>query len=553
MAQPTYVTSGAANATGFSFRVAVQLDFGTSGNVAVLAQAFLEGGSSAGNVNSITVGGTLTGGTTTGSGAGARNKDGTISGGTALTLETEILGASYLGTAGTARAGRIAGLTLTGLQWVQVEAYYLGAPSDGTRPIMLVDVWSGVSAIAAGTGFAASATSGAFSQSVTTTADDVAVALFHTTAPDADTFTATSPTELHLRALVADQVTGINGINVSEPGVAGTTAMVGAFGSATTRPVAGTKWVVQGITAPAGPTLTAPTGVATGTTTATIGATTDTSSGTIYGVVTTSATPPTTTQIAAGQDHTGATAAASGNTGTLTTSGVKTINVTGLTASTTYRAHLYHDDASGDSAVVTSAAFITDITSPSLSAQTASSAAPLTCQGSVSTNEGNGTLYAVVTASATAPSAAQVKAGQDHTGSAALRVISQAVSGTGTQSISSGSVTAGTRYMHFMHEDAAANQSTVVSSASFVVAATFSITTDALEDETGAVLASVTLTRAYAIRLSDHTLVASWASPATNGSGQLVLADAALTAVPHLLATVSNSNADAGAKVYTPG
>jgi hypothetical protein len=107
--------------------------------------------------------------------------------------------------------------------------------------------------------------------------------------------------------------------------------------------------------------------------------------------------------------------------------------------------------------------------------------------------------------------------------------------------------------MHFMHEDAAANQSTVVSSASFVVAATFSITSDALEDETGAVLASVTLTRAYAIRLSDHTLVASWASPATNGSGQLVLADAALTAVPHLLATVSNSNADAGAKVYTPG
>ena len=304
---------------------------------------------------------------------------------------------------------------------------------------------------------------------------------------------------------------------------------------------------------PAGPVLTAPTGVATGTTTATIGATTDTASGTIYGVVTTSATAPTTTQIAAGQDHTGATAAASGNTGTLTTSGTKTINVTGLTASTTYRAHLYHDDASGDSAVVTSAAFITDVTSPSLSAQTASSAAPLTCQGSVSTNEGNGTLYAVVTASATAPSAAQVKAGQDHTGSAALRVISQAVSGTGTQSIASGSVTAGTRYMHFMHEDAAANQSAVVSSASFVVAATFTITTDALEDETGAVLASVTLTRAYAIRLSDHTLVASWASPATNGSGQLVLADAALTAVPHLLATVSNSNADAGAKVYTPG
>ena len=73
-----------------------------------------------------------------------------------------------------------------------------------------------------------------------------------------------------------------------------------------------------------------------------------------------------------------------------------------------------------------------------------------------------------------------------------------------------------------------------------------------IKDEANVVQAGVTLTRAYAIRLSDHTLVASWAAPTTNGSGQLVLSDAALTATPHLLATVSNSNADAGAKVYTP-
>lgn len=93
----------------------------------------------------------------------------------------------------------------------------------------------------------------------------------------------------------------------------------------------------------------------------------------------------------------------------------------------------------------------------------------LVCSGGVTTDKGNGTLYAVATASATSPSAAQVKAGQDHTGAAALRVISQAVSATGAQSIASGAVTAGTRYLHFMHEDAATNQSTVVSSASFTV------------------------------------------------------------------------------------
>lgn len=112
-----------------------------------------------------------------------------------------------------------------------------------------------------------------------------------------------------------------------------------------------------------------------------------------------------------------------------------------------------------------------DTTAPTLSSPSGSSSSALTCSGSVSTNEGNGTLYSVVTASATAPTAAQVKAGQDNTGSAALRVVSQSVSGTGTQTIASGSVTAGTRYFHFMHEDAAANQSSVSSSASFTVSA----------------------------------------------------------------------------------
>jgi hypothetical protein len=111
-----------------------------------------------------------------------------------------------------------------------------------------------------------------------------------------------------------------------------------------------------------------------------------------------------------------------------------------------------------------------DTTPPTLTSPTGTGGV-LTCSGSVSTDEDNGTLYAVVTASSTAPTAAQVKAGQDHTGSAALRVVSQAVSATGTQTIASGSVTAGTRYWHYMHEDAAGNQSAVVSSASFTVTA----------------------------------------------------------------------------------
>lgn len=109
-----------------------------------------------------------------------------------------------------------------------------------------------------------------------------------------------------------------------------------------------------------------------------------------------------------------------------------------------------------------------DNTAPTLTSPTGTGGDAV-CSGSVSTNEGNGTLYGVVTASATAPSAAQVKLGQDHTGAAALRVRSQAVSGTGVQNIASGDVSAGTRYWHYMHEDAATNKSTVSSSASFVV------------------------------------------------------------------------------------
>jgi len=83
-------------------------------------------------------------------------------------------------------------------------------------------------------------------------------------------------------------------------------------------------------------------------------------------------------------------------------------------------------------------------------------------------------------------------------------------------------------------------------------AGVMSITTDVLQDETGATLASATIDHVYAVRISDGVLVASWSSATTGGDGRLVLSDAALTAVPHFVGTVSNSNADAGGKVYTP-
>lgn len=111
-----------------------------------------------------------------------------------------------------------------------------------------------------------------------------------------------------------------------------------------------------------------------------------------------------------------------------------------------------------------------DETAPVLSNATATATGQTTASLAVDTDEGNGTLYWVVTTSATPPSGAQVAAGQDHTGAAAADSGSQAVSGSGTQNVAGGAdgLTAETEYWaHFVHDDAATNRSDVASSASF--------------------------------------------------------------------------------------
>lgn len=108
------------------------------------------------------------------------------------------------------------------------------------------------------------------------------------------------------------------------------------------------------------PTLSAPTGTATGSSTATVGATTDEGNGTMYAVVTASATQPSVAQIKAGQDHTGAAAVWSGSQA-ISTTGAKTFSATGLAAATAYYAHVVHTDAAtNDSNRVSSASFTTN-------------------------------------------------------------------------------------------------------------------------------------------------------------------------------------------------
>ena len=169
------------------------------------------------------------------------------------------------------------------------------------------------------------------------------------------------------------------------------------------------------------------------------------------------------------------------------------------------------------------------------------------CSGSVSTDEGDGTLRAVATASATQPSIAQIKAGQDHTGAAALRVVSQSVTATGVQTVASGAITggAGTRWLHYLHTDAASNDSNRLSSASFEVTAQATSLVVTVPDAAGltgysaAVLSTSTPT-------TGSTVIRTATGLTFNGSGQVTI-DITGLGIPigaRRWVTLTNSNGD---------
>lgn len=218
------------------------------------------------------------------------------------------------------------------------------------------------------------------------------------------------------------------------------------------------------------PVLTGPGGEGTGETTANLAVTTNKDNGTLYWVVTESATSPTATQVQAGQEHTGSAAAASGSQ-SVTVLGEQNVAATGLSTATPYYTHFTQVDVSANVADVASGSGFesgADETAPVLTDPSASATSASSASASVTTDEGNGSLYGVVTGSATAPSQVQIKAGQDHTGSAADWAGSAAVFATGIRSLTPTGLTAATTYyFHAMHEDATGNQSAALSSASF--------------------------------------------------------------------------------------
>lgn len=112
-----------------------------------------------------------------------------------------------------------------------------------------------------------------------------------------------------------------------------------------------------------------------------------------------------------------------------------------------------------------------DTTAPTLTSPTGTQTGSTTATIGATTDEANGTMYGVVTVSGTPPSVAQIQAGQNSSGAAAVYASSQSISSTGAKTFSATGMSASTAYYaHIQHKDAAGNDSTVVTSAQFTTA-----------------------------------------------------------------------------------
>lgn len=106
-------------------------------------------------------------------------------------------------------------------------------------------------------------------------------------------------------------------------------------------------------------------------------------------------------------------------------------------------------------------------TIPLLSSPSGVQTGATTADLSVVTDIPAGTLYWIVSISSTPPSAAQIKAGQDSSGSAAADADSVAVEFVGTQSASANGLTASTTYYAHFLQTATVSDSQTATSASF--------------------------------------------------------------------------------------
>lgn len=145
---------------------------------------------------------------------------------------------------------------------------------------------------------------------------------------------------------------------------------------------------------------------------------------------------------------------------------------------------------------------VVETAAPTLSSPTDVSTGTTTGTGTVSTNEGQGTLYWVLSSATNTPTAAQVRAGQDHTGGAALKSGSQAVTATGVQTVPFTGLTLNTTYYaNYEHSDPTPNHSTVSHADGF--------TTDNVVDVTPPTITSATTANNAENATLAHSLTAN--------------------------------------------
>ncbi len=144
-----------------------------------------------------------------------------------------------------------------------------------------------------------------------------------------------------------------------------------------------------------------------------------------------------------------------------------------LSPDTQYYLYAMAENAGGRSAISTASfrTAVPDTVAPVLSAPLTAVNNETSADLTVTSDEGNGELYVVVTQLQGAPSPAQMRAGQDSAGSDAdYTNAGQAVSAPGEQTVSATGLTEAVHFAYFMQDDAAGNTSSVLEGGPFTPA-----------------------------------------------------------------------------------
>lgn len=187
-----------------------------------------------------------------------------------------------------------------------------------------------------------------------------------------------------------------------------------------------------------------------------------------------------------------------------------------------------------------------DTTAPILTSPTGTATGITTATGTVTTDEANGTLYRLASINAT-ETAATIKAAS----------LTQSVALTGAQGVTFTGLTGGTTYhAHYVHRDAAGNDSAAVHSASFTTMAIPSITTEAYTDYSGVAVAPATVIPV--VEIIDPSLTAgsrnilSLTNQVLDASSRLVVSSMSLTTgTGYLVVSCTADGVTRGAKKVT--